>query len=193
MPIINLTYRIHAPIERCFDLSRCIDLHTESTSHTEERAVGGVTRGLIALGEEVTWEARHFGIRQNLTTRITMFDPPYHFRDTMVKGAFKRFDHDHFFEPSGEITIMVDRFDFDAPLGILGRAFSSLVLTDYMRRFLIRRNEMIKEIAESPTGWQRFLLHDPRRLLAEGEEETTRRASTNGHSEVDDWPEVDGR
>lgn len=168
MPIINLTYRIHAPVERCFDLSRCIDLHTESTSYTEERAVAGVTQGLIGLGEEVTWEARHFGIRQRLTSRITMFDPPYHFRDSMIQGAFKRIDHDHFFEPDGEITIMVDRFDFEAPLGILGQMFSSVVLTNYMRRFLMRRNEMIKEIAESATGWMRYLA-DGRRTLMEDE------------------------
>jgi len=168
MPTINLTYRIHAPIERCFDLSRCIDLHTESSAHTEERAIAGVTQGLIGLGEEVTWEARHFGIRQNLTTRITKFDPPYHFRDTMVRGAFKRFDHDHFFEPDGEITIMVDRFDFDAPFGILGRAFSSVVLTAYMRRFLMRRNEMIQQIAESSTAWMRFLADGRRTLMPDG-------------------------
>ena len=32
--------------------------------------------------------ARHFGITQELTSRITAFDRPRHFRDEMEKGAF---------------------------------------------------------------------------------------------------------
>ena len=38
-------------------------------------AVGGRTSGLIGLGEEVTWRARHFGVTQHLTSKITAFDP----------------------------------------------------------------------------------------------------------------------
>jgi hypothetical protein len=58
MPLIRLETVIRAPIERCFDLSRTIDLHMRSTEETQEIAVAGVTTGLIGLGEEVTWE-RH--------------------------------------------------------------------------------------------------------------------------------------
>ena len=58
MPLVRLETLIHAPIDRCFDLSRDIDLHIRSTEGTEEIAVAGVTTGLIGLGEEVTWE-RH--------------------------------------------------------------------------------------------------------------------------------------
>jgi ligand-binding SRPBCC domain-containing protein len=84
-----------------------------STAHTREIAVAGVTSGLIGLGQEVTWEATHFGVRQRLTSRITAFDRPFHFRDSQVRGAFKRFDHDHFFEKtSGEWTLMRDVFDY---------------------------------------------------------------------------------
>ena len=42
MPVIDISTVIAAPIERCFDLSRSIDLHLESMSHTNERAVAGV-------------------------------------------------------------------------------------------------------------------------------------------------------
>jgi len=80
MPVIDFVTAINAPLEICFDLARDIDLHVESTPGTEERAVDGVTSGFIGLGEEVTWEATHFGIRQRLASRITAFDRPYHFR-----------------------------------------------------------------------------------------------------------------
>ena len=70
MPILRLTTHIAAPIDRCFDLSRSIDLHMASTAHTEERAIAGVTTGLIGPGGEVTWRARHFGVWQELTSRF---------------------------------------------------------------------------------------------------------------------------
>ncbi|RED52621.1 hypothetical protein [Cohnella lupini] len=71
MPTIQISLFIKAPIQVCFDLSRSIDLHMESISHTNERAVKGRTSGLIELGETVTWEATHFGIRQQLTSLAT--------------------------------------------------------------------------------------------------------------------------
>lgn len=156
MPIIELTMWIGAPAERCFDLSRSIDLHVASVESTGERAIAGVTRGLIGPGEEVTWRARHLGVRQTLTTRITAFDRPRHFRDSMVRGAFSRFDHDHHFTPRDGGTDMRDAFDFSSPLGPLGRIADALLLTRYLRGFLMRRNRVIKDAAESDR-WRAFL------------------------------------
>jgi ligand-binding SRPBCC domain-containing protein len=149
VPTIELELFVHAPIARVFDLCRSIELHTYSASQTGERAVAGVTTGLIGMNEEVTWEARHFGVRQRLTSRITAFDRPRHFRDSMVKGAFRRFDHDHDFVESNGGTLMRERFDFDAPYGVVGRLFTLLVLERYLRRFLLARMRVIKEVAES--------------------------------------------
>jgi ligand-binding SRPBCC domain-containing protein len=156
MPRIALTTMIHAPPDRCFDLSRSIDLHVTSARQTSERAVGPITSGLLGLGDEVTWSARHFGVRQTLTSRITAFDRPHHFRDSMVRGAFRRFDHDHFFVARGEETEMRDVFDFESPLGALGQLADALVLRHYLLRFLERRNEEIKRVAESD-AWRAML------------------------------------
>jgi ligand-binding SRPBCC domain-containing protein len=73
------------------------------------------------MNEEVTWEARHFGVRQRLTVRITAFERPAHFQDIMISGAFSSMTHDHLFEEHPEGTLMRDRFEFTSPLGILGR------------------------------------------------------------------------
>lgn len=157
MPTIELTIRVAAPAERCFDLSRSIDLHRRSLGATGERAVAGVTTGLIGLGEQVTWEATHFGVRQRLTSRITAFDRPHRFRDSMVAGAFRRFDHDHWFEPDARGgTVMRDVFDFDAPLGVLGRVAEAAFLTRYMRRLLVARNAVVQQVAESE-AWRDYL------------------------------------
>ncbi|WHY64463.1 SRPBCC family protein [Neobacillus sp. SuZ13] len=148
MPIIKLSMFIKAPIQVCFDLSRSIDIHMESTAYTNERAVKGRTSGLIELGETVTWEATHFGIRQQLTSIITEFDPPNSFVDEMVSGVFKRFRHEHTFELVDDGTLMKDKFDYTSPFGPLGRLADVMFLRSYMERLLLRRNEYIKSNAE---------------------------------------------
>lgn len=148
MPKIEITTIINAPIALCFDLARSIDLHTISTSKTNEKAIGGRTQGLIELHEYVTWQATHFGIRQILTSKITAFEKPYYFVDEQISGAFKSLYHEHVFEQDGEKVIMKDIFTFQSPMGIFGRLFNKLILTAYLRKFLITRNSMIKEFAE---------------------------------------------
>jgi len=150
MPIIKLETLINAPLEICFDLSRSIDLHKISTARTNERAIDGVTSGLIGQGQFVTWKARHLGITQKLTTKITEFDRPVYFVDEMTKGAFKRFRHEHHFkESSSSGTLMIDYFDYTSPFGLLGKLADVLFLKVYMTKLLLKRNEVIKEFAES--------------------------------------------
>lgn len=156
MPTIEIEFEINAPIERVFDLARCIDLHEETMSKTNEKAIDGVTKGLINLGETVTWQATHFGIRQKLTSKITEYNRPFHFQDIMLKGAFKRFTHDHFFEQKDKKVLMKDIFDYDSPLWILGKIADALVLESYMKNLLTERNLLIKKIAESE-DWRNFL------------------------------------
>jgi ligand-binding SRPBCC domain-containing protein len=156
MPVIELETTINAPVERVFDLARCIDLHTESMGRSSEKAVGGVMSGLINLGQTVTWEAVHFGIRQRLTSAITQFDRPRHFRDSMVSGAFRSIDHDHFFEPAGHGTIMKDVFAYTSPLGLLGAAADRVFLKRYMTGLLEERNGVIKRVAENEE-WRKFI------------------------------------
>ncbi len=156
MPDIKLLMYISAPVEICFDLSRSIDLHTKSVQHTREKAIKGVTSGLIGVNETVTWKAKHFGIWWKLTSKITELRRPDFFVDEMVKGTFKSFRHEHHFQKQGNETIMTDYFSFQSPLGLLGKAVNHLFLTQYMRRFLKKRNQFIKEVAES-SAWKEIL------------------------------------
>jgi ligand-binding SRPBCC domain-containing protein len=154
---IDLRTPIHAPIERCFDLARSIELHLLGTEQTGEQAVAGVTTGLIGPGQFVRWRARHFGIWQHLASRITAFERPDHFQDTMTEGVFRFMRHDHHFREIGRgVTEMRDRLVFAAPLGALGLLAETLVLRRYMTTFLIRRNGILKSVAESNT-WSAFL------------------------------------
>ena len=152
---IEIVTLIQATPEACFDLSRDLDLHLESMAHTSERAIAGKTSGLIGLGEQVTWRGRHLGFVFEHTAKITAFDRPRHFRDEMVRGRFKRFVHEHHFEPTGSGTRMLDVIEFESPWGLLGRMVDALVLSAYLTKLLRGRNAVIQQAAESQIAGDR--------------------------------------
>lgn len=116
--------------------------------HSNERAVAGKTSGLIELGESVTWEANHFGIKQRLTSKITEFQNPNYFVDEMDSGAFKSFKHEHIFEQRNDYSLMTDKFHFESPYGIFGSVANRLFLKKYMTDLLTQRNDLLKLEAE---------------------------------------------
>jgi ligand-binding SRPBCC domain-containing protein len=148
MTTIILTTEINASAQRCFDLSRDVDIHLESTEHTNEKVVGGRSSGLFELGDEVTWEAVHFGIEQRLSTKITQMNAPHFFEDVMTKGAFKSMRHEHHFEEKNGKTYMRDVFRYETPFGFFGRLFDKLVLKKHMTTLLTKRNMVIRQVAE---------------------------------------------
>lgn len=148
MPRIVVVAQVAAPPERVFDCALDVGLHLASAAGTGERVVAGRTSGLFELGEEVTWEARHLGLRRRMTVRITGLERPRWFRDEMVRGPFASFVHDHHFEPADGGTRMRDELVFRAPLGPLGRFVGHAVLVPHLRRFLEERNRFLKEAAE---------------------------------------------
>jgi len=154
---------IHAPIERCFDLARSIEVHLAGNVHSGESArvsegtATGITSGLIEVAQRVTWRAKHFGVWHNLTSEITSMDRPAWFQDVMIQGIFRSMKHDHFFHAlSRDVTEMKDVFCFAAPLPVLGRLAEIGLLRRYMRALLRERNAVIKQMAES-SEWRRYL------------------------------------
>ena len=156
MPTIHLTTFVAAPIERVFDLSRSIDLHRKSMSHTGEEAVAGITSGLIDLDETVTWKAKHLLKTRVLKSKIVAMKRPFSFTDEMVSGDFKSLRHEHHFKAIDNGTLVIDLFNFEAPFGQLGRLVNQFFLTRYLKNLLESRNTIIKEYAESEK-WKSIL------------------------------------
>jgi ligand-binding SRPBCC domain-containing protein len=148
MPVIEHQQFIKAPVKLCFNLARNVDIHTQTTSNTKEKAVGGVTEGLLEEGDTVTWEAIHFGIKQRLTAKVTLMEKPHKFVDIMVKGAFHSFVHTHKFIEEAGGTIMIDKFQYKSPFGLIGVVADKLFLEKYMRLFIVSRAKALKKIAE---------------------------------------------
>ncbi|MBT2581277.1 SRPBCC family protein [Planococcus sp. ISL-109] len=152
MPEILHETFIEAPIEHCFDLARSIDVHMVTLAKTNELAIDGTTSGLMELGDWVTWEATHLGVRQKLTSKITEMDRPHRFSDEMVKGAFHSFTHTHEFTADRGGTIMKERFSYRSPYGIIGKLADKLFLERYMTRFVMNRASELKRIAEAQSS-----------------------------------------
>lgn len=111
---------------------------------------------MIGLGEQVTWRAKHLGLWQELTSKITAFDRPSYFQDTMLRGVFRSFKHDHSFSaPDAGTTAMRDVLEFAAPLPLAG-LIAEKFLRPYLAKFLRERNDLIKRVSESEE-WRQFL------------------------------------
>jgi hypothetical protein len=156
---IDETTTIEAPIQRCFDLSRSVEVHLLKNVHSEEQAlaIDGLTSGLQGFSDRVTWRAKHFGFWHNLTNEVTAITPPTYFQVTMNKGIFRSMQADHLFRtlPSGA-TEMTDRFRIASPPPILGLLAEELFLRRYMLALIRERNAVIKQLAES-SDWKFYL------------------------------------
>lgn len=156
MPKIHLTTFIAAPVERVFDLSRSINLHQLSGAASNEKAIDGVMTGLINKDETVTWQAKHLFKTRQFTSKITAMQSPVSFTDEMIKGDFKSFYHEHHFKAVENGTIMIDLLFFETPYGNIGKIVNRLFLRSYLQKFLLKRNEMIKQYAET-NQWKAIL------------------------------------
>jgi ligand-binding SRPBCC domain-containing protein len=141
---ISIDTRIDAPPDVCFDLARDVLIHAESSAFSGERLVEpGRTSGLLEAGDLVTFEGRHFRIRQRFTTRITRLERPHLFVDEMQRGAFRSLRHIHEFHADGRGTLMRDILEWRAWFGWLVRR--------HMEWFVRTKQQNLKRIIESHT------------------------------------------
>lgn len=158
MPSIHLTTFIVAPVERVFDLSRSVNLHKISTAHTHEKIIDGKMNGLVEEGDTVTWQAKHLYKERKFTSKIITLKRPVCFTDEMIKGDFKKFNHEHHFKQADNGTIMIDVLNFECPYGIVGKLVNYFYLKNYLEQLLLKRNQFIKEYAEG-TKWKAILIN----------------------------------
>ena len=148
MTTIHLITKINTPIETVFNLNIDIDVHQQSTSFSNEKAIAGRTSGRISLGETVTWKGKHFGIYLTHTSKITALEPLNYFVDEMEEGKFKSFRHEHFFSEENGVTTMTDKLCYETPFGVFGKLFDTLFLKKHLHHFLLERNQFVKNLAE---------------------------------------------
>jgi ligand-binding SRPBCC domain-containing protein len=145
---------INAPIERCFLLSTSIELTVKTLGM---KPIEGKTGGLLVADDKMLWAGWKLGLPQMHESVISHYEPPAFFQDTMERGRFKRFQHDHYFYEMDERTVLNNKIRFTLPLGFVGRIVGRFVLVPYLSRQLHRRLRLLKKVAESRKEWQKYL------------------------------------
>jgi len=145
---------INAPIERCFLLSTNIELVGRTLGM---KPIEGKTSGMISGDDKLLWAGWKFGLPQMHESVITQYRRPEFFQDTMGRGRFKRFQHDHYFYEMDERTVLNDKIRFTMPLGFVGRLVGQFVMVPYISRKLRRRLVLLKSVAENRKEWPKYL------------------------------------
>jgi ligand-binding SRPBCC domain-containing protein len=148
--VIEVVSLINAAPTTVFDLELDVDVHAESLVGSQETATTTADGRQLALGDEVTFRARHLGLRWAMTSRISAYDRPNHFVDEQTRGPFRALRHEHYFEGLvGGRTRMTDRMTIRAPFGPLGAVVTRMMLAPYLKRLLTQRAVHIKRLAEA--------------------------------------------
>jgi len=147
---------VNAPIERCFRLSTHLGPTADVVEMKTVSREGARTEGLVGAGDRVVWYGWKFGLPHVHESKITAFDPPHFFKDTMERGRFRRFEHEHHFSEVDGHTLMLDYVRFSMPLGLVGRMVGRQVVMPHMVKLLRKRLMLLKRIAESDE-WHKYL------------------------------------
>jgi ligand-binding SRPBCC domain-containing protein len=96
--VIEVVSVIDADPVKVFDLELDVDVHTDSMYASGESAMTSSGRRQLGLGDEVTFRARHFGLRWRMTSRVTAYERPRYFVDEQTRGPFRALRHEHYFD-----------------------------------------------------------------------------------------------
>ena len=174
MNIVRESTRIHAPIDRLFQLSTHLALVQETLrmKPIDTGVANGMTSGHIVAHSRVVWRGWKFGLPTQHHTLITGYESPHpssdpnltaeaFFQDTQERGRFAFFQHDHHFHESADpstgapITELSDEVRFLLPFGLLGRVAAHFLLQPYIHALCRQRFARLKSLAESE-GWRPF-------------------------------------
>lgn len=149
MTTIKIITIYNAPIEKVFNVNRDIDIHQLSATQTNEKAIAGITSGLINKNEKVTWKGKHFGFYIKHQSIISEMNFPTYFVDEQLKGHFKSFKHQHIFVQKENYVEVTDFLEYETPFGIFGKLFDKFLLKKHLTNFIIQRNSILKNLAET--------------------------------------------
>jgi ligand-binding SRPBCC domain-containing protein len=145
---------INAPIDRCFLLSTSVELVGKTLGM---KPLEGKTNGMLVADDRLLWAGWKFGFPQMHESYVTRYERPAFFQDTMGRGRFKRYQHDHYFYEMDVRTVLNDKIRFTMPLGFVGRLVGQFVLVPYLSRRLRRRLVLLRKVAQNQKEWRKYL------------------------------------
>ena len=144
MSVLIVETEINAAPEICFDSIRAASRESYFAAAGKQKSDDE-----IALNQIVVFENNFLFFKQKLIVKVTEIDKPRRFTDEMITGNFQSFKHLHEFAPRGDGTLLTDTFSWISPFGAIGKIADKLVLSNYLRKTVTRRNAKLKQIAEA--------------------------------------------
>lgn len=158
MMTVRLTTWVNAPIERCFLLATSRELTSVVQSQSGVWRAG---EGALQQGDVISWQLAVMTVKFSYMSRIEGMRPYSYFKETMVAGIFRHFEHEHHFARMDDGTRVRDEIRFELRYGLLGRLLGATVLRTALMKMLGGRISRLKRIAESGE-WQRYLESEER-------------------------------
>jgi ligand-binding SRPBCC domain-containing protein len=94
----------------------------------------------IRAGTLIDYRLRIRGLPIRWQTKITVWEPPHRFIDIQARGPYRRWIHEHIFEPRGAGTLIRDRVRYAVALDFLFHRW--FVRPDIERIFAYREKRM---------------------------------------------------
>ena len=107
---------------------------------------------VIKIGDRLTCKAQAYGVIQQLTYEIEHLNAPSMFREKMVEGPFKLWQHDYIIESqsSSDLVTLINRIEFEPPGGLIGFLVTEDKILDALEDgFDYRRKELQRLFAKS--------------------------------------------
>jgi ligand-binding SRPBCC domain-containing protein len=116
-------------------------------------APGSLGSKAAGIGSRITFSFRPFPlspVRVRWEAEITELAWNNHFCDTQVRGPFAHWHHCHYLRDIGregvDLTVIVDRVEYDTPFGRLGRLAHRMFLQRQIERTFAFRKKKLSEI-----------------------------------------------
>ncbi|MBA4031975.1 MAG: hypothetical protein C0478_13940 [Planctomyces sp.] len=145
MPLFESKVQLPASPEKIFDfITRPKNL--AMISPPEAGLVFIEAPDVLSLGSKLVFRVQAHGVVQQLEHRITAFDSPFGFREELVKGPIKTFNHDYIITVDGDnLSTLTNRIEFEPPGGLIGLMVTAeRILDQFEDGFAYRRQALIK-------------------------------------------------
>jgi len=90
-----------------------------------------------------------FNIPMEWITEISHVSKPYYFVDNQLKGPYKVWHHQHFFEETEDGVIITDIVTYVLPAGFLGSLFAGNLVKKRIQEIFDYRKEIIESVFPS--------------------------------------------
>jgi ligand-binding SRPBCC domain-containing protein len=118
--VIGRSQVVQAPVEQTYAFFSSPRNLRAITPHWLGFQVDQFSLDVIVAGCEIDYTIHWLGLPVRWRTRLLDCEPNVRFTDTQVRGPYKRWWHEHRFQPVGDATRMTDRIEYEMPFNFIG-------------------------------------------------------------------------